>query len=151
MSIPGFPNFFLTLGPYTFIATSYFKTVEAAANHIVRCIREAHKKSADCVEVRRQANDRYFGMIQRRQKNTVFLGANCARSNSYYFDAHGDAPMLRPMTSWEALWRSRHFPLNDYSYTALPPEADDGLAEGARDSGRKRASPSGRTAAAQAV
>ncbi len=151
VSIPGFPNFFLTLGPYTFIATSYFKTVEAAANHIVRCIREAHKKSADCVEVRRQANDRYFGMIQRRQKNTVFLGANCARSNSYYFDAHGDAPMLRPMTSWEALWRSRHFPLNDYSYTALPPEADDGLAEGARDSGRKRASPSGRTAAAQAV
>jgi cation diffusion facilitator CzcD-associated flavoprotein CzcO len=140
VSIPGFPNFFIMLGPYSFIATSYFKTVEAAAQHIVRCIREAHKKGADCVEVRRRANDRYFELIQRRQKNTVFLGANCVTSNSYYFDAHGDAPMLRPMTSWEALWRARHFPLNDYSFTALPPEDYVAPSGSMRDSSETRAS-----------
>lgn len=123
VSVPGFPNYFLTLGPYSFTATSYFKTVEGAATHIVRCIREAHDKSADCVEIRQQAHDRYFETIQRRQRSTVFLGANCAGSNSYYFDKHGDAPMLRPMTSFEALWRARHFPLTDYRFTALPPEA----------------------------
>ncbi len=124
VSVPGFPNYFLTLGPYSFTATSYFKTVEGAATHISRCITAARSKDADCVEIRWQPHERYFELIQRRQKSTVFLGANCAGSNSYYFDKHGDAPMLRPMTSFEALWRAQHFPLSDYRFTALPPEAD---------------------------
>lgn len=122
VSVPGYPNYFLTLGPYSFTATSYFKTVEGAATHIRRCIKEARNKSADCIEIRPQAHQRYFQTIQRRQKDTVFLGANCASSNSYYFDKHGDAPMLRPMTSWEALWRAGHFPMTDYRFTALPPQ-----------------------------
>ncbi len=35
---------------------------------------------------------------------------------SYYFDKLGDVP-LRPTTTFEALWRSRHFDLDDYSFT----------------------------------
>lgn len=116
LTVHGFPNFYIMLGPYALIGTSYFKMVEGNAIHLTRCIKEARRRKATCVEVRKEVHDRYFQDIQRRQQSTVFLNHNCAASNSYYFDRHGDAPMLRPSTSMEMLWRARHFPLDHYRY-----------------------------------
>ncbi|MDF3029794.1 MAG: monooxygenase [Moraxellaceae bacterium] len=116
LTVHGFPNFYIMLGPYALIGTSYFKMVEGNAIHLTRCIKEARRRKATCVEVRKEVHDRYFQDIQRRQQSTVFLNHNCAASNSYYFDRHGDAPMLRPSTSVEMLWRARHFPLDHYRY-----------------------------------
>ena len=78
---------------------------------------EALKRKATCVEVRQDVHDNYFADIQRRQKSTVFLNHNCSLSNSYYFDKHGDAPMLRPSTSVEMLWRAKHLPMENYRFT----------------------------------
>lgn len=117
LTVPGFPNFYVMLGPYALIGTSYFKMAEGNAIHAVRCIKEAIKRKATCVEVRQEVHDRYFEDIQRRQKNTVFLNHNCSLSNSYYFDRHGDAPMLRPSTSVEMLWRAKHLPMDNYRFS----------------------------------
>lgn len=119
LTVPGFPNFYVMLGPYALIGTSYFKMAEGNAIHAVRCIKEALKRKATCVEIRQDVHDSYFEDIQRRQKNTVFLNHNCSLSNSYYFDKHGDAPMLRPSTSVEMLWRAKHLPMDHYRFSKV--------------------------------
>lgn len=119
LTVPGFPNFYVMLGPYALIGTSYFKMAEGNAIHAVRCIKEGLKRQATCVEVRQDVHDRYFADIQRRQQSTVFLNHNCSLSNSYYFDKHGDAPMLRPSTSVEMLWRAKHLSMNNYKFSKV--------------------------------
>ena len=119
LTIPGYPNFYIMLGPYALIGTSYFKMVEGNAIHLSRCIREAIRRGATRVEIRQEVHDKYFQNIQQRQQSTVFLNHNCALSNSYYFDHHGDAPMLRPSTSVEMLWRAKHLPMAHYRFSSV--------------------------------
>lgn len=49
----------------------------------------------------------------------MFYNNSCGGSNSYYFDRHGDTPILRPSSGIEAWWREGHFDLDDYAYRAL--------------------------------
>jgi cyclohexanone monooxygenase len=70
------------------------------------------------IEVQREANDRYFAEMLRRRKGQVFWQDSCALANSYYFDRHGDVP-LRASPTLETIWRSRHFPLEDYRLETL--------------------------------
>jgi len=100
--------------------------VEGNATHLARCIEAARERDATCVEIRRDVHDRYFEDIQRRQQNTVFLNHNCGDSNSYYFDRHGDAPMLRPSTSFEMLWRAKHLPMDHYRFEHASAGDQDG-------------------------
>lgn len=116
LTVHGFPNFYIMLGPYALIGTSYFKMVEGNAIHLTRCIAEARRRGATSVEIRKSVHDAYFADILDRQKNTVFMNHNCGGSNSYYFDKHGDAPMLRPSTSVEMLWRAKHLPMSNYIF-----------------------------------
>ncbi len=51
----------------------------------------------------------------RRRGRQVFWNPSCQLANSYYFDEHGDVP-LRPVPTLETAWRSRRFPLADYSF-----------------------------------
>ncbi|CBL47251.1 Putative monooxygenase [gamma proteobacterium HdN1] len=116
ISVPNFPNLFLIPGPYAVSGSSWFFMIEHQTTHALRCIVEARKRSATYVEVRQQANDRYFENILERQKHTVFYNNDCATSNSYYFNKHGDAPFLRPASSLEVWWKSQNFPLKDYIF-----------------------------------
>ena len=47
VSVPGFPNMFLILGPYGFNGASYFTLIENQARHIVRCLRRARQHRRD--------------------------------------------------------------------------------------------------------
>ncbi|MGB0954987.1 MAG: flavin-containing monooxygenase [Panacagrimonas sp.] len=117
VSVPKFPNYFGMLGPYGLTGTSYFKMVEAHSIHAVRCIKEARRRRMTRVEIGQGPHERYFLDVQRRQQSTVFVNHSCASSNSYYFDKHGDAPMLRPSTTMEMLWRAKHFPMEHYRFS----------------------------------
>ncbi len=117
VSVPQFPNLFMTVGPYALGGPSYIFMIETNVRHALRCITEATRRGATRVEVRRDAHDAYFREILRRQRDTVFLNNNCAGANSYYFDRHGDAPFLRPASGIEMWWHSRTFNLDHYSYS----------------------------------
>lgn len=117
VSVPGFPNFFTVFGPYGYVGSSYFALIEAQTGHIVRCLRAARGRGALRVEVRREANDRYFAEMMRKRHRQIFWQDSCRLANSYYFDKHGDVP-LRPASTVEALWRSRRFPIDDYSFAS---------------------------------
>ncbi|RJQ73782.1 NAD(P)/FAD-dependent oxidoreductase [Pseudonocardiaceae bacterium YIM PH 21723] len=114
-SVPNMPNFWLMFGPYQFTGVSYFGLIESAANHFRRCIVEARRRGATRVLVSQEAHDRYFADMQDRLRRSIFTN-NCAGSNSYYFDARGDAPFLRPTSTYQSIRQSKRFPLTDYSY-----------------------------------
>ena len=115
VSVPGFPNLFAILGPYAYNGASYFTLIENQSRHIVRCLKRARKDRATSVEVRPEANRRYFESMLSRRKNQVFFRGSCGTANSYYFDRHGDAP-FRASPTLEAAWRSAHFDLDDYAF-----------------------------------
>ncbi|MGW0158607.1 flavin-containing monooxygenase [Mycobacterium sp. NPDC003323] len=116
VSVPGFPNFFNICGPYGYVGSSYFALIETQTRHIVRCLQHADRGGATRVEVRAEANDRYFDEMMRKRHRQIFWQDSCATANSYYFDRNGDVP-LRPASTPEAYWRSRSFPLTDYEFT----------------------------------
>ena len=116
VSVPGFPNFFNICGPYGYVGSSYFALIETQARHIVRCLQHARGDGSTRIEVRREANNRYFGEMMRKRHRQIFWQDSCAQANSYYFDRNGDVP-LRPASTPEASWRSRTFPLSDYAFT----------------------------------
>ncbi|MGE2737915.1 flavin-containing monooxygenase [Mycolicibacterium vaccae] len=115
VSVPGFPNFFTVFGPYGYVGSSYFALIEAQTHHIVRCLRTARKRGATRVEVRQEANDRFFAEMMRKRHRQIFWQDSCRLANSYYFDANGDVP-LRPASTPEVYWRSRRFPIDDYEF-----------------------------------
>jgi len=116
--VPGFPNYFWMFGPYGYNGSSYFNLIEVSARHIVRLLKRARERGATMIEIRREANDRYFAEMLRRRKGQVFWQDSCALANSYYFDPHGDVP-LRAAPTLETMWRSRRFPLDDYRFESL--------------------------------
>lgn len=116
VSVPGFPNMFMILGPYGFNGASYFTLIENQARHIVRCLRRARSTGSTAVEIRPEANRRYFEKMLGRRGRQVFFSGTCATANSYYFDSHGDAP-FRASPTLEVAWRSARFDLDDYRFT----------------------------------
>lgn len=115
VSVPGFPNMFSILGPYGYNGSSYFNLIETQMAHIIRCLGEARKRGSTVIEVRQEANDRYFASVLARRPRQVFTEESCAVANSYYFDENGDTP-FRPSTTIETIWRAGHFPLEDYAF-----------------------------------
>lgn len=121
ISVPKFPNMFIMLGPYAATGASWFQMVENQSHHLVRVMKEVIERSATQVEPKQEAHDRYHADILRRMEGTVFFNNNCGTANSYYFDRHGDAPFMRPMTYAEVWWHSHFFNLDDYNFTAARP------------------------------
>lgn len=116
VSVPGFPNMFMILGPYGFNGASYFTLIESQSRHIVRCLRRARSTGSTAIEITEEANRRYWEEMLGRRHRQVFFSGTCSTANSYYFDSHGDAP-FRPATTPEVAWRSAHFDLDDYRFT----------------------------------
>lgn len=103
VSVHGFPNFFLTAGPYAG-GFNWFAMLEANLNHVMRCIDEARARGATKIEIGRQAQDRYMQHMWQRAEGTVFKSAVCLNSNSYYLDRRDDASLPLPHTPyWRAL------------------------------------------------
>lgn len=115
-SVKGFPNLWFIMGVYSFTGGSWFKAIDYQVEHAVRVIREARRRGATEAMVRAEKHDASFQQMLGRQPQTVFFSGSCGGSNSYYFDARGDAPAVRPATTFEAAWRARHFDLDDYLY-----------------------------------
>lgn len=113
-TVPGFPNLFLFMGPYSAAGASYFTMIDTQSKHMTRCLREARKRGANYIEVKQSAHERDFEKVNRRRNSTVLYGGRCGTANSYYFDENGDAPGLRPVTGFEHWLNSRFFSIRDY-------------------------------------
>ncbi|MEZ4332457.1 MAG: NAD(P)/FAD-dependent oxidoreductase [Myxococcota bacterium] len=126
ITVPDFPNLFLFMGPYSTAGLSYFTMIDVESKHMTRLLRAARRRGSEYVEIKRAAHERDFAKVDRRAKQTVFAGNNCAGSNTYYVDGHGDSPGLRPVTGFEHWLNSRFFPLDDYVFEPPARSGDAG-------------------------
>lgn len=126
ISIHGFPNLFYLASPYAFTGLSYFFTIEGQMKHIGRCLGELLRREASVFEPKLAAQEAFMARMKRSAADTIFASGNCAPANSYYFNKHGEASLLRLSPTPAALWRAGHFPLSDYEFTAQANDAHQG-------------------------
>lgn len=93
--LPGFPNFFLMLGPNSPIGNqSVIEISEKQIAYIMQLIEQWRTGKLETIEASEQATANWAAMIKQRMGHTVWT-SGC---NSWYLDADGDA------LSWPDTW-----------------------------------------------
>ena len=128
VAVPGFPNFFLTAGPYSG-GFNWFAMLEAHLGLIMGCIDEARARRVSRVEVEREAHERYMRHMWSRADGTIFKDASCATARSYYLDRHGDASLPLPHTPWWRVLRLRARGTDGYRFGS-PAKRPDAVVAG---------------------
>ena len=95
-NIPGFPNFFLMLGPNSPIGNfSVIHMSEVYANYVIKLIEHWRVGNLPVVEATQEAKDEYNAYLKAGMGKTVWVGG----CNSWYLDADGDPAM------WPYSWK----------------------------------------------
>lgn len=121
ISVHGFPNLFYLASPYAFTGLSYFFTIEGQMKHIARCLGELRRRGATRFEPSAAAQAAFVRRMHERSASSVFVDGHCGPANSYYFNQHGEASLLRLSSTVEALYQAGHFPLDDYAFGRVAP------------------------------
>jgi cation diffusion facilitator CzcD-associated flavoprotein CzcO len=117
VSIPHFPNYLSLTGPFAFQGLSFFNMMEFQMRHMARLFGELERRGAKTFEVNADASRRYVARMSTLiEKNSLFFRGSCATSRSYYFNAKGEAPLLRPVTTRTSVREASRFPLSDYQF-----------------------------------
>ncbi len=120
VSMPGLPNYFMSYAGYAAVGGAWHPLVENMGRIVSRIVLEARRRGATSVEVTERATDRYHGVIEDRMRKVLLYNVDASSANTYYLDRFGDAPVMRPGSRAEAKKASLKFPLDDYTWTALP-------------------------------
>jgi cation diffusion facilitator CzcD-associated flavoprotein CzcO len=116
VAVPYFPNYLTLASPYAYSGLSYFTTIETQMRHMNRLFGELRRRGASTFEVSERANEQFLDRVTHKLGNSVFLLGSCATANSYYFNQHGEAAILRPTSTVSAFREADRFPLDDYAY-----------------------------------
>ena len=117
VAVPGFPNFFLTAGPYSG-GFNWFTTLKANLVHIMRCLDRAREEGATRVEIGLDAHERFMRRTWKRAEGTVFKSGYCVSANSYYLDRFGDASLPSPTTPWRRVCRNSFISTRGYRFSS---------------------------------
>ena len=111
MTISGFPNWFILMGPNTGPGhTSVLVYTEAQIAHALQAIQKLRGEGLKYVDVRRDVQDRYNERLQGRMKYMVW-SSGC---NSWYLSDDGANHSLFPGFAAEYVARARRFRPSDY-------------------------------------
>jgi cation diffusion facilitator CzcD-associated flavoprotein CzcO len=111
ISVHGFPNWFVLMGPNTGPGhTSVLVFTEAQISHAVGAIRRLRERGEKCVDVREDVQRRYNAGLQRRMKHMVW-SSGC---HSWYLSPDGSNHSLYPGFAAEYALRARRFRAADY-------------------------------------
>lgn len=128
VSVPGLPNRWMLVGPYSWSGTSWHAFVEMTADHAVRAINESRRRRAVVCEIRKGVADDYHqSVLQRAEGIRYYLCDLNGDTPTYYRNSQGDSTYIRPAGFFEARRQTLRFPLDDYRYesttASLPPDA----------------------------
>lgn len=116
ITIPGFPNLLSLNSPYSYSGLSYFTTIESQMKHMARLFAELDRRGVQTFEVSEEANAEFLVRMTAKVGESVFVLGQCSTANSYYFNQHGEATLLRPTSTLNAFREAAAFPLDDYTY-----------------------------------
>jgi cation diffusion facilitator CzcD-associated flavoprotein CzcO len=111
MTVSGFPNWFILMGPNTGPGhTSVLVFTEAQISHALGAIRKLRDEGLRYVDVRKDVQDAYNAGIQGRMPHMVW-STGC---NSWYLSEDGSNHSLYPGLAAEYALRARRFHPKDY-------------------------------------
>ncbi|KUH81974.1 NAD(P)/FAD-dependent oxidoreductase [Mycobacterium sp. IS-1556] len=117
VSVPGLPNRWTLVGPYSWTGSGWHSFVEMTADHAVRAITETRRRGATICEIRKEAAERYHrAMYERGAALRYYLADLNGHVPTYYRNSQGDSTYIRPSGFFEASRGNRKFPLDDYRY-----------------------------------
>ncbi|MFD8495256.1 flavin-containing monooxygenase [Amycolatopsis sp. NPDC059657] len=119
VTVPRFPNFISLNSPYSYSGLSYFTTIETQMRHMDRLFTAMRARGATEFEVTQHANDEFLGRMREKVGDSIFALGQCSAANSYYFNPHGEATLLRPSSTANAHREAGRFPLEDYSFAGM--------------------------------
>ncbi|WP_405136798.1 flavin-containing monooxygenase [Nocardia sp. NBC_01388] len=123
VALPGLPNRWTLVGPYSWSGSGWHAFVEMTADHAVRAISEARRRGATFVTVRQEAHDAYHRAIYRHGAAMRFYLAELnAHVPTYYRNSQGDSTYIRPTGFFAARRGHRRFPFSDYRFDVLRPQ-----------------------------
>lgn len=94
VSVPGFPNFFMFLGPNSGLGhSSMVYMIEAQAQHVKNAIRALDVSGSTSIEVDRGAHDAYNAALDRKLAKSVWELGGC---RTFYQDANGRNATIYP-------------------------------------------------------
>lgn len=120
-TVPGFPNFFMLLGPNTGLGhTSVVFMIETQVQHILSCLRILSRAKASTIEASAPATRGYNEALQRRLRRAVWNAGGC---RSWYLDDAGVNRAIWPGFSFEYWARTRRAHRRDYELRLQPATA----------------------------
>jgi cation diffusion facilitator CzcD-associated flavoprotein CzcO len=115
-SIPGFPNFFMLLGPNTGLGhSSMVYMIESQVDHVLGAIAGMERTGASVIEVRADAYERHNRDIDAHMRGTVWDTGGCS---SFYIDRNGRNATLWPDWTWRFRQLSRRSPAMAYQLSS---------------------------------
>lgn len=113
VTVSGFPNFFLLLGPNTGLGhNSVVLMIEAQVRYVMSCLKLMKSRKKRVLEVRPETQNNFVTEIHRRLQTTVWQSGGC---NSWYQDQRtGENTTLWPGSVVGYLRRTRSASAGDY-------------------------------------
>jgi cation diffusion facilitator CzcD-associated flavoprotein CzcO len=120
ITIAGFPNFFMLLGPNTGLGhTSVVFMIEAQIAYVADALRTMQERRVAAVEVRPEAQEASTREVQERLQGTVWNTGGCA---SWYLDAQGRNATIWPGFTWPYKRRTLRFDAESYDLRTPAPK-----------------------------
>jgi cation diffusion facilitator CzcD-associated flavoprotein CzcO len=115
ITVSGFPNFFILLGPHTGLGhNSVVLMIEAQVNYVMRCLKLMRKRGQRVMEVREEAERGFMAEMRRRLPATVWESGGC---RSWYQDERtGETPVIWPGSVFAYQRRTRTVSAEDYQF-----------------------------------
>jgi cation diffusion facilitator CzcD-associated flavoprotein CzcO len=118
-TLPGFPNFFMIVGPNTGLGHhSMVFMIESQVEYIMRALRAMRDERTAAIEVRGSVERAYNERIQRKLSRAIWSTGGC---KSWYLDPKtGKNTTLWPGFAWRFRQATRTFRMADYLAYAEP-------------------------------
>ena len=128
ISVAGFPNAFLVVGPNTGLGhNSLVFMIEAQVNYIVQCMKLVKQKGADYIDVKPEAMTRFLGEMTQALQGTVW-SSGC---KSWYQTADGINFAIWPKSTWRYWLETRRVNEADYVFGKCTGSTGKALGTGA--------------------
>ncbi len=116
VTVSGFPNFFLLLGPNTGLGhNSIILMIEAQVGYVMSCLALMKRRKKRVLEVRENTQKNFVREVRRRLEGTVWQSGGC---KSWYQDQRtGENTTLWPGSVVSYVRRTRSVSASDYELT----------------------------------
>jgi cation diffusion facilitator CzcD-associated flavoprotein CzcO len=117
VTVSGFPNFFILLGPNTGLGhNSVVLMIEAQVHYVMNCLKLMRRRKLSAMEVRPETQHDFAANIQNRLRHTVWQSGGC---RSWYQDTHtGENTALWPGSVIAYIRTTRSVSPAEYNLTA---------------------------------